>query len=688
LTEQEINDSFGVISTPSSSKRVNIIALAGSEVPVAIGRLVYFDSLIAGSLYRAIGTISEMTTNNALMNSDAAKIATSRGGGNLGNSKDTRTSEMSIQAVFVKNDDNEWKQYGSALPNSPTTRSNIFMLTEYTLSDMLRDTMYPSVGYFIGMEAPLPLLLPDFGSRSGAFHTAVLGKSGSGKSSLETFVLAAQMRHESHAILVIDPQGQWSNENGFLFSVQNFAEGLGRKVDVLRVSEDIRLPLNDEIIGKMIDKINLWSKFKRMGPENKEALSQEVAERLVKRGDFSRDPKDVLAKAFEEIALSPSTLARIYASIDRRESLRDQLRMLAGLGPLADDDGVVPIVTAEDEQDTADMWESLLSRFRPIHSLFSPKNFAGTKRSPLSGEKGFLTDVLKVRGDNPSVPAPYVIFDMSPNISLHQKAGLDKDNRELEMQTLLDNEDIKAIILSELLAEIKKASEIAYSQTGGNLNTQIVFDEAWRYAPERSDSEEINALSKELGGFARDTRKFGIGWTYILQSPGDLRSDIWKQLTYVYAGYGLVGEDVKKLESLVDDVAQVDLYRKFISPNSTGVYPFMITGPISPLIFSNSPSFLNAFSDINEFLEYNKRWIREIVARRSLKMIMSTALIKRAKAKKEIVGDNHEEKVFGVGRIVPRPKSQTGDYTKTAEIKAKNKTSEIIISDLIDEPPF
>lgn len=680
-----LEKAFGVVTTPSSSKKIQVVALNSDNVPLAIGKLAYFDTKIAGDIYRSIGTIVDMETYNALANSDSMRIATASGSSNLNNSNDTRSSTILIQAVFVQTEES-WKQYGSALPNSPATNTLIHLLDENVLNDMLRDTMYPSIGNFRGMDAPLPLILSDFYSKRGAYHTAILGKSGSGKTALTTFVLTAQMRYENHAVLVIDPQGQWSNENGFLFSVQNFAEGLGRPVSVLRVSEDIRLPLHEELLTKMIDKINLWSKFKRMGTEQKESFSQEVAERLVKRGNFSATPKEVLSKVFEDIALSATTLARIYATPERREALRDQLRALSGLGPLADDDGVFPIVTDEEKESTEEMWESLLSRFRPIHSLFSPSNFNGGQRKPLGGEKGFLKDVLQVRAENPSTPAPYVVFDMSPNIALHQKAGLNKENNDFEMQVLLDNEDIKATILSELLAEIKKASEIAFSQSGGNLNTQIVFDEAWRYAPERSDSEEILALSKLLGGFARDTRKFGIGWTYILQSSGDLRNDIWKQLTFVYAGYGLVGEDVRSLETLTDDVSQIDLYRQFISPASTGIYPFMILGPISPLIFSNSPSFVNAYSDVSDFVDNNSRWIREITQRRSLKMITVSSLEKKIRTKKEIVGDKVEEKSYPVGRIIPRPNSQTGDYDKTAQVKIEKPKA--IVSDLIQEPPF
>lgn len=689
MNSNETPQPFGVTSAPSTSKKVNIVALIGSgEISSVIGKLAYFDTTIDGEVYRAIGTIADVETVNALSGTSSMEMAAARGSSNLNNSSDVRKTTLVVQAVFVQRNA-EWLQYGSALPNSPSTGSLVALINEFVLGIMLANTAYPSIGRFRGLDTPLPLLLPDFASNRGAFHTAILGKSGSGKTALATYVLAAEMRHEHHGILVIDPQGQWSNENGFLFSVQAFAENLGREVSVLRVSEDIRLPMSEEMLGKMIDKIDLLGKgFKRMGNENKEALAYEIASRIAAKNRLDEDAKVVLEKVFADIAQSNSALSRIYASQDRRELLRDQLRLLAGLGPLPDEDGIAPIVTAEEEEEVEVMWVKMLSRFRPIHSLFSKKNFAGNNRRPLGGDSGFLNDVLQVRNSK-SKPAPYVIFDMSPNINLHQKLALDKD-AEGEMQRLLDNEEIKAIILASLLDEIKKSSEIAFSESGGNLNTQIVFDEAWRYAPEKSSVEEINVLSTMLAGFARDTRKFGIGWTYILQSPGDLRNDIWKQLTFTYSGYGLVGEDVKRLESLVDDSAQVDLYRQFISPASTGIYPFMITGPISPLIFTASPTFLNAYSDYGDFVEHNSRWIREITTRRSMKMVTEDAIAVRKKARK--TPDEEEVKTFGVGKLKKRPQSQTGVYAASPTDKTADTVTVapngLKVNDVVSDFPF
>lgn len=684
------HQTFGVTSSPSSSRFIRIVALVNDgSVPPVIGKLAYFDSTFDGKLYRAIGTVTDVETQNALASSGPMMIATAKGGSNLNNSTDIRTTTLNIQAVFVREED-EWKQHGSALPNSPATSSPAYLLDDIALEEMLTNTQYPSIGYFRGMKQPLPLTLPDFASNRGATHSSIIGRSGSGKTALATFLLSAQMQYENHAIIVIDPQGQWNNENGFLFSPQEFARGLGRPVHALRVAEDIQLPLDIDVLTKIIDKTNLWSRFRRMGSENKELFSREVAERFAQmRDEINKDSRYLLEKIFAEIAQSPATLNRIYTKGDRQDALRDTLLQLAGLDPIPspeeEEAGLYPQWTDEDLKDADATWISVLQGFQPIHSLFSNSNFDGGKRRSLGGTHGFLNDVLQVRGTNPAVPAPYVILDMSPNTTLHAKAELSRD-KELGMQKLLDNQDIKAIILMVVLEELKKAAESAFSVSNGNLNTQIVFDEAWRYAPERSDSEEITRLATMLEGFSLDTRKFGIGWTYILQSPGDLRYGIWKQLTFVYSGYGLVGEDVKRLEGLTDDPRQVDLYRQFISPASTGIYPFMINGPISPLIFTASPTFVNVYSDLADFIENNKRWIHRITQARSMPMLTPTNILRaQPKAKKDIVGDKAVTQQFGVGKTSAdkRPKAQTGSAANSPMVEPKKDNTQIITP-----PPF
>lgn len=473
---------------------------------------------------------------------------------------------------------------------------------------------------------------------------------------MAAMLLSAYMSHENHAIFVIDPQGQWSNENGIPFSPQKFARGLGRNVTVLRMSEDIRLPMDPELFGRMMDKLNLWSRFRRMGSENRGAFSREVGERIAKLSfkEYDTEPRELLSKIFKDIAYSSSAISRIYASTDKQEQFRNELLQLAG-EPIYNSEGEEQILTDEDYEDIENNWENILFAFKPLHSLFSSSNLDGGKRQPMGGDKGFLNEVFQVRGKNPTKPAPYVIVDMSPNIKLHAKAGLAKNDNSLAMQKVLDNADIKALMLQMILAEMKKASEVAFaSGGGGNLNTQIVFDEAWRFAPEGRNTPEIEELANMLEGFALDTRKFGIGWTYILQSPADIKTGIWKQVSFVFSAYGLVGEDVRKLESLTDDVAQVDLYRQFISPAATGDYPFMVMGPISPLIFSTSPTFFNAFNTVEGFLEANKGWIQAIVKRRGMSNITTEYMLSSLE-KKQPNNAISEDKEFSVGKDASKP---------------------------------
>ena len=653
--------SFGFTSTNSTSKNVNFVAFDKESPDAVVGRLVYFDIDVNGELYRSIGTVTSMLTENALFSS-GFEMASSRGLGAEVQSKDVRKSSIDIQAVFKKDNEGTWQQHGSALPTSPSTRAKVELLTDETVTEMIQGASYPTLGKFRGLQTSnVPLNMPNFDSNRGAVHQIILGRSGSGKTAMSAMLLSTYMSHENHAIFVIDPQGQWSNENGIPFSPQKFARGLGREVSVLRMSEDIRLPMEPELFGRMMDKLNLWSRFRRMGSENRGAFSREVAERIARIAlnsfkEYDINPRDLLSRVFKDIAYSSSAISRIYASTDKQEQFRNELLMLSG-EPIYNSDGEEQIVTDEEVEDVENNWNNILFAFTPLHNLFSSKNMTDGKRQPMGGDKGFLNDVFQVRGKNPSKPAPYVIVDMSPNTKLHAKAGLAKNDASLAMQKVLDNSDIKALMLQMILAEMKKASEVAFASSGGgNLNTQIVFDEAWRFAPEGRNTQEIEELANMLEGFALDTRKFGIGWTYILQSPADIKTGIWKQVSFVFAGYGLVGDDVRKLESLTDDVSQVDLYRQFISPAATGDYPFMVMGPISPLIFSTSPTFFNAFNTVHDFLDANKHWIHAITKRRGMSNItpeyMTSVLEKPSRKHEEA---NEEPKEFAVGKDSNKP---------------------------------
>jgi DNA helicase HerA-like ATPase len=621
-----MSSNFGYVSPQSTNKNINFLAADQDQNLLSVvGKMVYFDTEVENRVYRAIGTVTEIMTQNPLFNPSFNSVV-AKGKYTQEISKDLRTSSFITQAVFVKEvGDTEWKQSGAFLPTSPATSSTVHLLDADVLEEMTQGLELPAIGTFRGLDMPMPINTPDFGGNRGAYHSGILGKSGSGKTSGYTFTLCTYMRHEQHAILVVDPQGQWANENGFIFSPQKFAAAMGREVKIIRIAEEVRLPKDVELLSRLIDQMKAWSRLRRMGTENQAIFSQEVAERIM-RENLDGDARDILTKVFLSIARSQAAMRRVYADDKIRDIFKEELYALAGEIPdsLAEDDSYDG-PSEEEVEDVESSWASILKVFRPLLNLFSSKNLNGERRHSLSGDNGVLSDIFQVRREG-SKPAPYVIVDMSPNVKLHAKRALNKDDVESYMATMLDKEAVKALILQVLFSEIKKASETAFASSGGNLNTQIVFDEAWRYAPEGKAIPEIEELANMLEGFAFDTRKFGIGWTYILQSPSDLKRGIWSQLTYIYAAYGLVGNDIKVLEERYSDLSQTEIYKGFISPASTGIYPMMIVGSISPLIFTNSPTFLNMFTSAEEFIEANSKWINRIIISRGLGRVTAASV--------------------------------------------------------------
>ena len=72
-----------------------------------------------------------------------------------------------------------------------------------------------------------------------------------------------------------------------------------------------------------------------------------------------------------------------------------------------------------------------------------------------------------------------------------------------------------------------------------------------------------------------------------------------------------MGAEYRRLYELVGgDGKQLKLYQQFRDPHSSfdigsREYSFMTIGPVSPLSFSGTPLFFNAFNDPSEFLEAN-----------------------------------------------------------------------------------
>ena len=177
-----MTEAFAFTTSQSTSKTVNLVTFDKEQPDAAVGKLIYFDAVINGEVYRSIGTVSKMLTENTLFSQGFEKVASRGLGSDAVQSTDVRKSSIIIQAVFKKSEDGIWEQYGSALPTSPSTRAKVHLLNEETVNEMLQNASYPTVGWFRGLKGTaVPLALPNYGLATGAKHLAVLGKSGSGK---------------------------------------------------------------------------------------------------------------------------------------------------------------------------------------------------------------------------------------------------------------------------------------------------------------------------------------------------------------------------------------------------------------------------------------------------------------------------------------------------------------------------
>jgi len=100
---------------------------------------------------------------------------------------------------------------------------------------------------------------------------------------------------------------------------------------------------------------------------------------------------------------------------------------------------------------------------------------------------------------------------------------------------------------------------------------------------------------------------------FISQTLSSLHREILQQIRIFFFGFGLaLGTEYMALRELIGgNQTALNLYQSFRDPHSafdsrSREYPFMTVGPVSPLSFSGSPLFFNAFNKPEEFISENR----------------------------------------------------------------------------------
>lgn len=587
------------VGSPSTNSEVTLDLNADGRQAPLVGALLTLENKMGQGSELALGTVTEVTTRNRWHEDAAFRGAAAADGqiqGLSGDGGDTRTATIRLQAAWRRDtEESPWLPSGPSLRMSPGTGSPVTVVDNAlieSLTETVKDLHF--IGHIAGTgDVRLPLTMPDFSGPLGATHSVVCGSTGAGKSQAALYMLAAQMRHDQLGMIVVDPQGQWASETGMVFSLQGFAAELGREVAVRRISTDLRLAKDVKLLLDMVQHTQLPKELGLKSAETAEYVWYEVTKCISKYPDWENADSADLLRAMLTHLTNDTVAGRIYTSNDRRALFLDRIQTL-----LDDPTG----------------FDNALRQFAPIHNLFSTHN-------PNGGERHSLwASIARVFERSTSGPAPLLILDMSSA----PPPGMDEvvDEATEAANTILELDVVKAAILRNLFGTLKRASEAKFRQ-GISLNTLVVLDEAWRYAapPAKVEEPEMAALSKDLAGYARDTRKFGIGWLYITQATRSINPDIWDQLSVRLFGYGLAGADVDKMAEIVDDRDSLRLYKAFAPPRSTGRYPFLLTGPVSPLAVTRAPIAVDVYTHFEEFRADNAHWIAPIRARLGLPVL-------------------------------------------------------------------
>lgn len=568
----------GIVGSPSSTGEITMDVVESASGASLLGDLIYTCHPLDGGRHMlALGSVGEIATHNR-WHEDPNMRGVLRVHGalpHLSGDGDVRTATVQVQAVYETDAAcppfaQDPRESGGALGMSPTTGQPVRRVDEGLVQALVQrhqdDVVY--LGRVYRSDVRLPMFVRDYAgpATDGAYHVGIFGRSGSGKTAFATYWLAMQLRHPELSVLVFDPQGQFARQpDGFVLDLQGFARQFGREVLTLSIAEDIQMPKDATLALELLEGTSFFRHLTIKTALNREAAVSELERKLQAVTDWEALPAaDVLRTILQALADDDQALQRIFSGKPQRDRLSTS---------------VLLALTDENE------FGHLLAEFSPIHSLFTSESARGRRVN--------LRSLLHRVLDGQVSPKPYVIVDLS------SRSGT----------PWLDSSETKARLMRKIASDLRQMAERKWRESGGNLiNCSVVFDEAHRFAPAKSEGEEVERLSARLVDYVRETRKTGLGWTFITQEIGSLNPGIFTQLRVRAFGYGMTsGSDLNRLRDEVGRDASLSLYQSFPDPNSLSekVYPFMITGPISPLSFTAAPVFLQVFTDETEFREAN-----------------------------------------------------------------------------------
>lgn len=565
---------IGVIGSPSSTVEVLVDIMGHSVDQRLVGTLTFFSFPQGGKSHCAIGQITEILLRN-LWVEDATMRSLIREKGRVDPitaRQDTHTAKMSVGAVFAQTAPGfEQSQLGTI----PATGTDVKRVDDALLDNLLQShaNVIRRIGRFYGNETLFPAWFRHFGEGERgvgeAYHLGIFGKTGSGKSVLAEILLMGFAQNPEMSIFVIDPQGQFYRDFSPGTPAREYLDRvLGKPVQLVN-AKDICLTTDSKQYRLFTEILSKSSFFRRLGifhPDNQERAAAEIAKAINSRslggytGPYPVPPWSLHLRAvFDKVweALGNANVQRnIYTS----------------------DQPVGRLAAARATLDADEMYETWARAAR----LFTREG----------GSRGHKIEDFVDSALEPGA-GKFVVVDLS---------------EEHAPEQILWDESVKLVVLRSVIELLRDRGEQSY-KSATRLNALVLLDEAHRFAPRQipEDAEELLELRRLLIDSVRTTRKYGLGWGFISQTLHSLDRELAEQIRIYIFGYGLAwGTERRALEEIMGGSDALRLYQTFRDPETSlgeRQYPFMVTGPLSPLSFSGAPLFFTAL-----------RWPDEVLA--------------------------------------------------------------------------
>ncbi len=570
----DATERLGVVGSPSSTSQLAMDVLGSAVTRKLVGELALFRFHQDTSQHYALGQITEVQLRN-IWHEDPTMRSLIRQRGRVdavSERQDTHLAQMVVSAVFRSGGPAGYEP--SILGTVPSTGTPVHVVTDEVLEEILRPYQEQIfyLGYVYGSKPKLPLWFKHFDTgpdgAGEAYHLGIFGKTGSGKSVLAKMMLLGYSRYPRMALIVIDPQGEFARDmkdgpagGEFPLPLGQLVRRVGKPVNLLTVRN---LVLDRwELLEQILYESNFFERLTIPRGENRQLASEILAEKLQKSGVTLKDlwKRESFDKAIT--LLGDGKVQKIFYRTEASRARFDSALHEANLDELYGD------------------------HWKPVTELFR-----ADRPGAMTAERA-LAQLL----DPEQKSRQILVIDLS---------------RE-QARGMFWNDMIQSLVIKRLLQGLTLTAE-SYYKEGRSLNTLVVIDEAHRLAPRHLEREESAArdVRAVLIDAVRTTRKYGLGWVFISQTLASLHTEILQQLRIFFFGFGLgLGQEFTSLRELVGGSGPaLDLYQLFRDPHSafdisTRAYSFMTIGPVSPLSFSGSPLFFNAFNTVYDFLSAN-----------------------------------------------------------------------------------